>query len=154
MKYVVSKIKKYRKNKQNNMENTKESVYIFSAPINKIKKHILCRSMTKIKQIITMTNKIREDIYEFDQQIDIAPLPKTDMEQEKKIKKIDNFQEGIRKRWEEVWRLKEEIHTTTDIIYELSQIRIKYIGVAEEEQMSWADIRREILDGLKKSFCQ
>jgi len=136
------------------MENTKESVYIFSAPIDKIKKHILCRSMTKIKQIITMTNKIREDIYEFDQQIDIAPLPKTDMEQEKKIKKIDNFQEGIRKRWEEVWRLKEEIHTTTDIIYELSQIRIKYIGVAEEEQMSWADIRREILDGLKKSFCQ
>ena len=136
------------------MENTKESVYIFSAPIDKIKKHILCRSMTKIKQIITMTNKIREDIYEFDQQIDIAPLPKRDMEQEKKIKKIDNFQEGIRKRWEEVWRLKEEIHTTTDIIYELSQIRIKYIGVAEEEQMSWADIRREILDGLKKSFCQ
>ena len=136
------------------MENTKESVYIFSAPINKIKKHILCRSMTKIKQIITMTNKIREDIYEFDQQIDIAPLPKTDMEQEKKIKKIDNFQEGIRKRWEEVWRLKEEIHTTTDIIYELSQIRIKYIGVAEEEQMSWVDIRWEILDGLKKSFCQ
>jgi len=136
------------------MENTKESMYIFSAPKNKIKKHILCRSMTKIKQIITMTNKIREDIYEFDQQIDIAPLPKTDMEQEKKIKKIDNFQEGIRKRWEEVWRLKEEIHTTTDIIYELSQIRIKYIGVAEEEQMSWADIRREILDGLKKSFCQ
>ena len=136
------------------MKNTKESVYIFSAPIDKIKKHILYRSMAKIKQIITMTNKIREDIYEFDQQIDIAPHPKTDMEQEKKIKKIDNFQEGIRKRWEEVWRLKEEIHTTTDIIYELSQIRIKYIGVAEEEQMSWADIRREILDGLKKSFCQ
>ena len=136
------------------MENTKESVYIFSAPINKIKKHILRRSMTKIKQIITMTNKIREDIYEFDRQIDIAPLPKTDMEQEKKIKKIDNFQEEIRKRWEEVWRLKEEIHTTTDIIYELSQIRRKYMGVAEEEQMSWADIRREIIDELKKSFCQ
>ena len=136
------------------MKNTKESVYIFSAPIDKIKKHIRCRSMAKIKQIITMTNKIREDIYEFDRQIDIAPIPKTDTEQEKKIKKIDDFQEGIRKRWEEVWRIKEEIHTTTDIIYELSQIRRKYIGVAEEEQMSWADIRREILDGLKKSFCQ
>jgi len=136
------------------MKNTKESVYIFSAPIDKIKKHILCRSMAKIKQIITMTNKIREDIYEFDRQIDIAPLPKTDTEQEKKTKKIDNFQEGIRKRWEEVWLLKEEIRTTTDIIHELSQIRRKYIGVAKEEQMSWADIRREILDGLKKSFCQ
>ena len=136
------------------MENTKESVYIFSAPIDKIKKHILCRSMAKIKQIITMANKIREDIYEFDRQIDIAPIPKTDTEQEKKIKKTDDFQEGIRKRWEEVWLLKEEIRTTTDIIHELSQIRRKYIGVAKEEQMSWADIRREILDGLKKSFCQ
>ena len=136
------------------MKNTKESVYIFSAPIDEIKKYIMYRSITKIKQIITMTNKIREDIYEFDQQIDIAPHPKTDMKQEKKIKKIDDFQEGIRKRWEAVWRIKEEIHTTTDIIYELSQIRRKYMGVAEEEQMSWADIRREILDGLKKSFCQ
>ena len=135
------------------MENTKESVYIFSAPINKIKKHILRRSMTKIKQIITMTNKIREDIYEFDRQMDIAPPPKTDAEQEKKTKKIDNFQEEIRKRWEEVWRLKEEIHTTTDIIYELSQIRREYIGVAEEEQMSWADIRQEIQHKMKNSFC-
>ena len=72
----------------------------------------------------------------------------------KKTKKIDNFQEEIRKRWEEVWHLKEEIHTTTDIIYELSQIRRKYIGIAEKEQMSWADIRREILNELKKSFCQ
>ena len=136
------------------MKKAKASAYIFSVPIDEIKKHILRRSMTKIKQIITMTNKIREDIYEFDQQMNIAPLPKTGVEQEKKTKKIDNFQEEIRKRWEGVWRLKEEIHTTTDIIYELSQIRRKYMGVAEEEQMSWADIRREIIDGLKKSFCQ
>ena len=135
------------------MKNTKESVYIFSAPTDKIKKHILCRSMVKIKQIITMTNKIREDIYEFDRQIDIAPLPKTDMEQEKKKKKIDDFQEGIRKRWKEVWLLKEEIRTTTDIIHELSQIRRKYIGVAEEEQMSWDDIRQEIQRKMKNSFC-
>ena len=136
------------------MKNTKESVYIFSVPIDKIKEHIMCRSMAKIKEIITKTNKIREMNYEFDRQMDIAPPPKTDAEQEKKIKKIDNFQEEIKKRWEEVWRLKEEIHTTTDIIYGLSQIRRKYIGVAEEEQMSWVDIRWEILDGLKKSFCQ
>ena len=135
------------------MENTKESVYIFSVPIDEIKKHILNRSITKINCIIYKTNKIRNMKYEFDRQMDIAPPPKTNAEQEKKAKKIDNFQEEIRKRWEEVWRLKEEIHTTTDIIYELSQIRRKYIGVAEEEQMSWADIRREIIDGLKKSFC-
>ena len=136
------------------MENTKESVCIFSVPIDEIKKHILNRSITKINCIIYKTNKIRNMKYEFDRQMNIASPPKTDAEPEKKTKKIDNFQEEIRKRCEEVWHLKEEILTTTDIIYELSQIRRKYICVAEEEQMSWADIRREILDGLKKSFCQ
>ena len=87
--------------------------------------------------------------YEFNRQMDIAPHPETDAELEKKAKKIDNFQEEIRKRWEEVWRLKEEIRTTTDIIYELSQIRRKYMGVAEEEQMSWDDIRQEIQRKMK-----
>ena len=57
--------------------------------------------------------------YEFDRQMDIASPPKTDAEQEKKAKKIENFQREIEKRWEEVWRLKEEINTTTDIIYEI-----------------------------------
>ena len=136
------------------MKNTKESVYIFSVPIDEIKKHILNRSMAKINCIIYKTNKIRNMNYEFDRQMDIASPPKTDAEQEKKAKKIENFQREIEKRWEEVWRLKEEINTTTDIIYEISQIRRKYIGVAAEEQMSWADIRQEILNGLKKSLCQ
>jgi len=135
------------------MKNTKSKVYIFSAPIDQIKKHILSISMTKIKKVITMTNKIREDIYEFDQRISIAPPPETDVEQEKKTKKIDNFQQEIEKRWEEVWHIKEEIHTITDIIYELSQIRRKYICVAEEEQMSWADILQEIRHEIKNSFC-
>ena len=136
------------------MKKTKDSVYIFSVPTDEIKKHILNRSIAKINCIIFKTNKIRKMNYEFDRQMDIAPPPKTDVEQKKKTKKIDNFREEIRKRWEEVWRLKEEIHTTTDILYEISQIRRKYMGVAEEEQMSWADIRREILYRLKKSFCQ
>ena len=136
------------------MKKTKDSVYIFSVPTDEIKKHILNRSIAKINCIIFKTNKIRKMNYEFDRQMDIASPLKTDAEQEKKAKKIDNFQREIEKRWGEVWRLKEEIHTTTDIIYELSQIRRKYMGVAEEEQMSWADIRREILYRLKKSFCQ
>ena len=92
--------------------------------------------------------------YEFDRQMDIAPPPKTDAEQEKKTKKIDNFQREIEKRWGEVWADKEEIRTTMAILSELSEIRRKYIGVAEEEQMSWVDIRQEIIHELKKSFCQ
>ena len=73
--------------------------------------------------------------------------------QEKKAKKIDNFQRKIEKRWREVWADKEEIRTTMTVLYELSEIRRKYIGVAEEEQMSWADIRQEIRDKMKNSFC-
>ena len=135
------------------MENTKESVYIFSVPIDQIKKHILNRSIAKINCIIYETNKIRNMNYEFDRQMDIASPPKTDAEQEKKAKKIDDFQREIEKRWGEVWADKEEIRTTMNILYELSEIRRKYIGVAEEEQMSWADIRQEIRHQMKNSFC-
>jgi len=135
------------------MENTKERVYIFSAPIDKIKKHILNRSIAKINCIIHKTNKIRNMNYEFDRQMDIASPPKTDAEQEKKAKKIDDFQREIEKRWGEVRADKEEIRTTITILYELSKIRRKYICVAEEEQMSWADIRQEIQHKMKNSFC-
>ena len=135
------------------MKNTKESVYIFSVPIDKIKKHILNRSTAKINCIIYKTNKIRNMKYEFDRQMDIASPPKTDAEQEKKAKKIDNFQREIEKRWREVRADKEEIRTTMSILSELSEIRREYIGVAEEEQMSWADIRQEIQHQMKNSFC-
>ena len=135
------------------MENTKESVYIFSVPTNKIKKHILNRSIAKINYIIYKINKIRNMNDEFNRQINIAPPPKTDAEQEKKAKKIDNFQREIEKRWGEVRADKEEIRTTLTILSELSEIRRKYIGIAEEEQMSWADIRQEIQHKMKNSFC-
>jgi len=135
------------------MKNTKESVYIFSVPVDKIKKHILNRSIAKINCIIYKTNKIRNMKYEFDRQMDIASPPKTDAEQEKKAKKIDNFQREIEKRWGEVRADKEEIRTTMSILSELSEIRREYIGVAEEEQMSWADIRQEIQHQMKNSFC-
>jgi len=135
------------------MENTKESVYIFSVPIDEIKKHILNRSMAKINCILYKTNKIRNMNYEFGRQMDIASPPKTDAEQEKKVKKIENFQREIEKRWGEVRADKEEIRTTMIILDELSKIRRKYIGTAEEEQMSWADIRQEIQHKMKNSFC-
>ena len=135
------------------MENTKESVYIFSVPIDQIKKHILNRSIAKINCIIYKTNKILNMKYEFNRQMDIASPPKTDAEQEKKAKKIDNFQREIEKRWGEVRADKEEIRTTMIILDELSKIRRKYTSVAEEEQMSWADIRQEIQHKMKNSFC-
>ena len=91
--------------------------------------------------------------YEFDRQMDIVSPLKTDAEQEKKAKKIDNFQREIEKRWGEVRADKEEIRTTLVILFELSLIRKKYMGAAEVEQMSWADIRLEIQRKMKNSFC-
>ena len=73
------------------MKNTKESVYIFSVPIDKIKEHIMCRSMAKIKGIITKTNKIREMNYEFARQMNISTAPKQMRSKKKKRKKLTIF---------------------------------------------------------------
>ena len=135
------------------MKNKKASVDAFSTQVDMIKKYILDRSIKKIDNIILKTRKIRKMNAEFYGRMDAATSPKTDAEQEKKAKKIDNFQREIEKRWGEVWADKEEIRTTMTILYELSEIRRKYMGVAEEEQMSWADIRQEIQHKMKNSFC-
>ena len=66
------------------MENTKESVYIFSVPIDKIKKHILNRSIAKINCILYKTNKIRNMNYEIDRQMNIASPPKQMRNKKKK----------------------------------------------------------------------
>ena len=92
-------------------------------------------------------------IYEFDRSMNITSPPQTDAEREKKAKKVDNFQREIEKRWGEVRADKEEIRTTLVILFELSQTRKKYMGAAEVEQMSWADIRLEIQHKMKNSFC-
>ena len=136
------------------MKKTKESVYIFSVPIDKIKKHILNRSIAKINGIIYKTNKIRNMKYEFDRQMNIASPPKTDAEQEKKAKKINNFQRGIGKRWGEIWLEKEEIYATIATLYELAEVRKKYPDIKEPEIASWVDIRRDIENKMKKITCE
>ena len=80
------------------MENTKESKYIFSVPIDEIKKHILNRSIAKIKYIIYKTNNIRNMNDEFNRQMDISSPPKTDAEQEKKAKSFFLSSGEIQKR--------------------------------------------------------
>ena len=136
------------------MKKTKANIDAFRTEADAIKKYILIKSMKKIDDILKKTVKIRKMNTEFYGRMEAAPFPKTNAEQERTAKKINDFQRGIGKRWGEIWLEKEEIYTTTEIIYEISQLRRKYMGVAEEEQMSWADIRREILYELKKSFCQ
>ena len=135
------------------MKNTKASVDAFSTQVDLIKKYILDRSIKKIDNIILKTRKIRKMNAEFYGRIDNMLPPKTTAEQEQNTKKIDNFQLGIGKRWGEIWLEKEEIFTTIDMLYELSEIRKKYPNYKELEISSWADIRRDIKDRMKKTLC-
>jgi len=45
-----------------------------------------------------------------------------------------------------------EIFRTIDVLYELSKIRKKYIGLKELEQNSWTEIRQEIQEKIKKTL--
>jgi len=136
------------------MENTKANVDAFSAEVDEIKKYILDRSIKKIDNILKKTLKIRKMTAEFYGRIDNMLPPKTTAEQEQNTKKIDNFQLEIGKRWGEIWLEKEEIFTTIATLYELSEIRKKYPDPTEPEIASWADIRRDIQNKMKKITCE
>ena len=136
------------------MEKTKANVDAFSAEVDEIKKYILDRSIKKIDNILKRTIKIRKMTAEFYGRTDIMLPPKTTAEQEQNTKKIDDFQRGIGKRWGEIWLEKEEIFTTIDVLYKLSEIRKKYPDLVEPDIASWADIRRDIEDRMKKIICK
>jgi len=136
------------------MENTKANVDAFSAEVDEIKKYILDRSTKKIDDILKKTLKIRKMTAEFYGRIDNMLPPKTTAEQEQNTKKINDFQRGIGKRWGEIWLEKEEIFTTIATLYELSEIRKKYPDLKEPEIASWADIRRDIQNKMKKITCE
>ena len=135
------------------MKKAKTKTDAFLTEVDVIKKYILIRSMKKIDDILEKTVKIRKMNSEFYGRMEAAPLPKTNAEQERITKKINNFQRGIGKRGGEIWLEKEEIFATIATLYELSETRRKYPDLEESEIASWGDIRREILDGLQKSFC-
>ena len=135
------------------MENTKANVDAFSVEVDEIKKYILNRSIKKIDNILKKTHKIRKMTAEFYGRINNMLPPKTTAEQEQNTKKIDDFQQGIGKRWGEIWLEKEEIFATIDMLYELSEIRKKYPDIVEPDIASQADIRRDIEDRMKKIIC-
>ena len=135
------------------MENTKANVDAFSAEVDEIKKYILDRSIKKIDNILKKTLKIRKMTAEFYGRIDNMLPPKTTAEQEQNTKKIDDFQRGIGKRWGEIWLEKEEIFTTIDVLYKLSENLKKYPNHKELEISSWTDIRRDIENRMKKILC-
>ena len=115
------------------MKKAKANMDAFLSEADAIKKYILIRSMKKIDNILKKTVKIRKMNAEFYGRMDAAPFPKTNAEQERKVKKINDFQRGIGKRWGEIWLEKEEIFATIATLYELSETRRKYPDLKEPE---------------------
>ena len=136
------------------MKKAKTKTDAFLTEVDVIKKYILIRSMKKIDDILEKTVKIRKMNSEFYGRMEAAPLPKTNAEQERITKKMNNFQRGIGKRWGEIWLEKEEIFATIATLYELSETRRKYPNLKEPEIASWEDIRREIQEKMKKITCE
>ena len=147
-------VKKTEKINKNKMKKTKANMNAFRTEADAIKKYILIRSMKKIDDILKKTVKIRKMNAEFYGRMDAAPVPKTNAEQERVAKKINDFQRGIGKRWGEIWLEKEEIFATIATLYELSETRRKYPDLKEPEIASWEDIRREIQEKMKKITCE
>jgi len=148
------KKKKNKKIKINTMKNTKAIVDASPVGVYEIKKYILLRSMKKIDDILRKTRRIRKMTAEFYGRIDDVPFLKTNEEQERHAKKINDFQRGIGRRWGEIWLDKEEIYATIATLYELAEVRKKYPDIVEPENIpSWEDIRREIENRMKKTIC-
>ena len=137
------------------MKNKKAVVDASPVGVYEIKKYILLRSMKKIDDILRKTRRIRKMTAEFYGRIDYVPPPKTNEEQERHAKKINDFQRGIGRRWGEIWLDKEEIYATIATLYELAEVRKKYPDIVEPENIpSWMDIRREIENRIKKTLCK
>ena len=136
------------------MKNTKINADVYSTEVGAIKKYILLRAMKKIDDISRKTRRIRKMTAEFYGRLDVVPPPRTNEEQERHAKKINDFQRGIGRRWGEIWLEKEEIYATIAALYELAEVRKKYPDIVEPENIpSWVDIRREIECRMKKTIC-
>jgi len=102
---------------------------------------------------LKMKSEIRKINVEFFGWLAELPiLPKNSREHEQNAKKIYAFQRDMWRRWEEISVLNMEIFRTIDVLYELSKIRKKYIGLKEPEQNSWTEIRQEIQEKIKKTL--
>ena len=139
----------------NKMKNTKATIDPSPVGVYEIKKYILLRAMKKIDSIMRKTRRIRKMTAEFYGRIDDVPPLKTNEEQERHAKKINDFLQRIGRMWGEIWLDKEEIYATIATLYELAEVRKKYPDIVEPENIpTWVDIRREIENRMKKTICR
>ena len=133
------------------MKNTGTSMDTPLTQVDKIKTGILNRASKEIDNISKKTDeidKMNEEFYVF---IRKTRYPKTIAEQKWTTKKADIFRKGIGKRLEEITRGKKEIKEIVDTMYELEKIDDENLDVSRLGQISWADIRQQIKEKMKKA---
>jgi len=133
------------------MKNAGMSMNTLSTQADKIKTGILNRTIKKIDSVIKKTNEIDTLNEEFYIYIRKTRYPKTIAEQKRTTKKIDIFRRDIGKRLSEVTRRKGEIKEIIDTLFELVKIDDENIDASRVGQISWADIRQQIKDKIKKA---
>ena len=133
------------------MKNTGTSMNTLSTQADKIKTGILNRAIKKIDSVIKKTNEIDTLNEEFYIYIRKTRYPKTVSEQKRTTKKIDIFRRDIGKRLSEITRRKGEIKEIIDTLCELVKIDDENLDASRSGQISWADIRQQIKDKIKKA---
>ena len=114
---------------------------------DEFKKNILNRTAEKIDNILKKTEEIYKINAEFYGQTEIQ-YPKTTVEQ--KSKKICVFPRGVEKRLGEILKERDEIFKTINMLNKLSKTYTENLYLKKSEQISWADIRLEIQEKIKK----
>ena len=133
------------------MKNTGTSMDTIATQGDKIKIGILNKTIKKIDGVIKKTNEIDTLNEEFYIYIRKTRYPKTIAEQKRTTKKIDIFRRNIGKRLSEIIRRKGEIKEIIDTLYELVKIDDENLDASRSGQISWADIRQQIKDKIKKA---
>ena len=113
---------------------------------NEFKKNILNQTVEKIDKILKKTEEIYKINAEFYGQGENIEYPKTTVEQ--KSKKICVFPRGVEKRLGEILKERDEIFKTINMLNKLSKTYSENLYL--EKQISWADIRLEIQEKIKK----
>jgi len=114
---------------------------------DEFKKNILNQSVEKINDILKKTEEIYKINAEFYGQTEIQ-YPKTTVEQ--KPKRIGIFPRGVEKRLGEILKERDEIFETINMLYEMSKTYTENLYFESSGQISWADIRLEIQEKIKK----
>ena len=126
------------------MKNTETIASAIPTRKDEIKRDILNRTTKQINDILKKTDEIYAINAKFYGQTENI------QEQKLKPKKICVFPSGVEKRLGKILKERDEIFETINMLYEMSKTYTENLYFESSGQISWADIRLEIQEKMKK----